>query len=736
MKIEFNQFNGIIPRFGNEAPRKLPADAAQIAENVDLLTSALIPIKDTSLETNLPDANRISAFLYNDKFLSFLTDVDFIRSPVTNEIFNRVYFTGDGVPKLRATISGVETEFNLGVPAPVAKISVAVSDISATTWTREWGWQYENFATGEVFEEGVLREGNFTDTLDAVALGNPSGTIARFTSTSAAHGFKIGDTVIIAGLIAPIDVYNGTHTVVAVPSADEFDIDPGFAFVGGTPAGGEDLLGQVDEVTPGSSYRLHTRPAKSVGTPLSAIFVMFFDGFDANGSFLGRLYPGLSAFSVNSDFILDGAESTALEINLPLLTPEVTFDITYITTRATDFEVDRAYVYTFVTILGEEGPPSPASNIATVSPVQKTDLTAFDPTVPGQGSTINVQFINIYRTASSEAGTFFNFVAQVPFPTVTFEDLLTDAELGSAITSADFFPPPSDMIGLVLLPGGYAAGFRPGTNTVLFSQPFQPHAWPPGFARAVDFEIVGYGVNNSGLVVTTTGNPTLLVGSEPSLISETKIALPQSCTSKRSIAVTGDSSQNAVLYASPDGLVVVEGSRARLFTENFYRPQDWQLINPSTMVSEVHNGKYFGFTDNFGLIVDFGDQGTILTSTDERAAGLTVDLERDRLYLIQGSELNSWRTGDKNKQATWKSRENVFSRRTSFSAYRVRADAYTATSPRLLLYGNKVLVLDIVVPDDKAHRLKTLRDETIWEIELVTTETVQEALISTSMQDL
>jgi hypothetical protein len=135
----------------------------------------------------------------------------------------------------------------------------------------------------------------------------------------------------------------------------------------------------------------------------------------------------------------------------------------------------RAYVYTYLSTFGsitEESAPSPPTTVTghidgtfTVNGFSAAPATNY-----------NITGIRIYRSVAGASTNTYLFVAQIAIATSSYADTLTTAQLGSAIQTIGWTPPPSNLAGLVALPSGALAGFA--GNTVYFSEPYSPHAWP------------------------------------------------------------------------------------------------------------------------------------------------------------------------------------------------------------------------------------------------------------------
>lgn len=138
--IRIESFAGIAPRY---SARLLPPNAATIASNVKLISGELrglhelLPIVDFSgLSYTVQRAYRIPGDIAAPVPFNLLTDtwlpfadaaVDFVRTPVLGDAYERYYWTGDStvypsIPKYntRARLIAASTPYRLGIPRPVA----------------------------------------------------------------------------------------------------------------------------------------------------------------------------------------------------------------------------------------------------------------------------------------------------------------------------------------------------------------------------------------------------------------------------------------------------------------------------------------------------------------------------------------------------------------------------------------------------------------------------------------
>ncbi len=258
----------------------------------------------------------------------------------------------------------------------------------------------------------------------------------------------------------------------------------------------------------------------------------------------------------------------------------------------------RAYVYTWVSAYNEESPPSPPAIVVGWSNgVWNIDL--FQPPSDdmlnyGTGLNRHITKKRVYRTISAIGGQtdYFQLVRSglSTDPTVVAPDAgdlpvtlpsgldIRDSlstSLNPILPSATWFPPPEGLQGIVSMPNGFFAGFK--DNEVWFSEPYRPHAWPPGYVITTEFPIVGLGVTGNCLVACTSGTPYAFTGINPASMTSTKILLAEPCISRGSIVST----LNGVYYTSPNGLILITGyGIGTNITEGWITREKWAALTP------------------------------------------------------------------------------------------------------------------------------------------------------------
>jgi hypothetical protein len=285
----------------------------------------------------------------------------------------------------------------------------------------------------------------------------------------------------------------------------------------------------------------------------------------------------------------------------------------------------RAYVFTWVTAYGEEGPPSPATLVNGWSNATWT-ISLYTPLPADMGGTDrNITKVRIYRTVTSNTGlsTYFQ-VVELPVGTASYQDTSGDDTVALNPQLASFFwsAPPTDLQGISAFPNGITVGFR--SNEVWFSEPFRPHAWPPSYVLTTEFPIVGLGVCGQAVVVCTEGTPYVIVGTSPATMAMTKVKLHEPCINRGSIIST----DTTVLYASQNGLIQVSQSGlAGNVSESWISRERWQALTPQTNVRAIkHATSYFAFgtVSRDGSDVSVAQQGYTVELSNEDQTSFTV----------------------------------------------------------------------------------------------------------------
>ena len=361
--------------------------------------------------------------------------------------------------------------------------------------------------------------------------------------------------------------------------------------------------------------------------------------------------------------------------------PNPTAAPTLATTVGTTAE-NRAYVYTYISTFGsvlEESGPSPAASIATWASGATVTVSAFA-TAPTTAAGYNITAIRIYRAVTGATSVVYLYVGTVSVNPATgaasgsFADNILADNLGTALPSLYYLPPPATLKGLIAMPNGIVAGFV--DNQVWFCEPYLPHAWPSGYMMTVGFPIVGMGVYGQTLVVCTTYSTYLISGSTPGAMTQEKLSIFEPCVSKKSIA----SDQYGVLYASPNGIVAVAPGSADVVTRPLFTRDEWSTYLPTSMIGAIYQNMYIAFYEagniKAALVITRGDTPPLIT-LDVQAAAIFIERTTANVYAVNSTDNKIYQLDAdtvNNLFFEWKSKKFVMTEPTNFGALKLQAD--------------------------------------------------------------
>jgi hypothetical protein len=338
----------------------------------------------------------------------------------------------------------------------------------------------------------------------------------------------------------------------------------------------------------------------------------------------------------------------------------------------------RLYVYTRVTQFGEESEPSPISADIVVSPGNTVTLSGFTSAPAGRGFTKQ----RIYRSQTgTSGGANLYFIAERDDSAANFTDNIPTDAFNEALPSLDWNPPPDNLQGLVAMPNGIMVGYV--GKDLYFCEPYRPHAWPVKYSLATNYDITGLAVSGSTLIVGTKGTPALVGGNSPDTMTMEHVELSMPCLNAQGMVDMG----YAILYPSNDGLVMVQGGTPNLISGPLLTRDQWQRLNPATMVCGQFYGRFYAsysYTDNNGdqqqgtIIFDITGSQPYLIRSQHRADAMFYDVTDSRLYMAIGNTVYEWDSllAD-NDIMTYRSKAFLSSMPTSFGVILVEADART-----------------------------------------------------------
>jgi hypothetical protein len=737
--IKITNFLGIAPKL---SPELIGAQFAQTAVNLNPYSGDLLPYR-TSKEVDNTNRGAGVKTIYPmrdpnnatvNKWLSWTSDVDIAVPTTLDEEEQRIYYTGDGVPKVTdysLAVSGAGPypvsagNYDLGLPLPTTKPSASATAFSEKTTST------------------VARDGNGVATV----------------VTSVAHGLEVGSRVNISQLTYRTGTYARTASTVTV-TLNSHGYETGAQLFMSFEPWQTGTISNQNGLVQSNTYAI-----TNTGTNTFTFEDPNNNGNTAAGTY--DVYVGLYDFNVVNAEIVTVPDSTTFTVaSAGPKTSTITATTGKVNLAGT--VQSRKYVYTWITPWGEESIPSEPSDAVYVREGQTVTVSGL-PTAKPSGNNF-IRGFRLYRTVvSASQGTQYFLLK-----TVYFTNAMTFAARTSNVVTAKFQHPHNLVVGSKIKITGTAFGGTPDTsfnvtdgtvvsapdkytitynaagsdkantatsagtlfwdvtepgkttyryyesstftddfkvsglvfildslyadapdgnmqgltmahnnilvgfvqNEVCFSDPGRPWSWPLRYRIVVEHKIVAVTAVGGAIFVLTTEYPYRIYGDNPAQMAATRFDIPMPCTSKRGVVNMG----YGVLYPTYGGIALIgSDTGAVLATKSIHDRDTWtEACDPSTAVAKFFNNKYFMSHSTGSMLFERDDQiGGIMVTTPTKFNAAYYDARYDKFYYAtaDGGELYEWdAVGQPLLPTEWKSKVFINKEYTNIGAARVVAD--------------------------------------------------------------
>jgi len=658
--IKLSKFLGEAPKI---SPELLPDAAAQITANAKLYSGDLIPYRIPKVVGNVQRNGEIQAIypMRNPadptdlKWLSWLSDVNVAITTSLADEEQRIYYSGDGVPKVtnyELAIQGAgpypAAYYDLGLPLPTTRpVASSTSFVNKTT----------------------------------ASYSRDSGNIATITTTTA-HGLKTGQTVTVSGFTSTDGkTFNITNTRITVISTTAFTFYSGgsaiattsdttgtvalagttvtrnYVFTWMTPWGEESVASEPSDTLYVKEGQLVTVSNLPTAKPSGNNFI---SGI--------RLYRTVSSSSGTDYFRLRTIWFPVSAVSASRASNTVTLKVS---THHNLLVGDKIKV----TGIAFGGTPDTTFNITDGVVASVIDDTTFTYIKNGTDK----------ATTACTAGTLYWDISEPEtstsryYESSTFTDDFDVNGISQILETSDYDPPDPDMKGLITAQNNILVGFK--DNELCFSEPGKPWAWPIKYRLVFDSPIVGIAPISGSIMVLTTSYPYLVSGSNPANMASARVDAPYPCTSKRGIVNVG----YGVVFPTYGGLGVYSPSSGiDLVTKLVHDWETWDTaLDPSTLTAAFYAGKYFASHAAGAFIFERDDRvGGFFVSVPTKFTAGYYDSKTNRFYYISDASgsLSEWdAAGQPLQPLEWKSKVIVTKEFMNLGAARVIAD-YAAPS--------------------------------------------------------
>lgn len=143
MNIRLQVFKGMAPMLDEGL---LHNEQAILARDCDLRRGSLRSLCGAATVGSVPEQTKtIYRWMAAGSWICAPTVANFVESQLADDAFRRLYSSGEsgGKMRLRYLVGAVEKTVDLGIPASSLAPYVSTTTKTATTWTRKWGWYWE-----------------------------------------------------------------------------------------------------------------------------------------------------------------------------------------------------------------------------------------------------------------------------------------------------------------------------------------------------------------------------------------------------------------------------------------------------------------------------------------------------------------------------------------------------------------------------------------------------------------
>ena len=653
--IKISKFLGAAPKI---SPELLPDAAAQIASNAKVYSGDLIPYHQAGIVDNVGRNGVIKAIypMRNPddptdlRWLSWLTDVDVAVTTALTEEEQRIYYSGDGVPKATNYTLAIQgagpypvEAYDLGLPLPET-IPTTVVDSFVTSNTASYARDSGNIATIVTGTAHGLRTGQVVTVSGfTTTTGKPfNATNVRVTVTNSTSFtyFNTGDAIsTTADTSGKVNIAGNTITrnyvYTWLTAWGEESIPSDVSVTDYLKEGQVVTVGNLPTAKPaGNTYisgiRLYRTITSSSGTDYFRLRTIWFPVSISSATRLANTVT-LTMATPHNLLVGDKVKVSGVAFGG---TPDTTFNITDGIVTAVDGEYRFSYVKT----------GSNKANTACSAGTLYWDISEPE--------------TNVSRYYESN----------------TFIDDYDPEGLSAVLSSQDYDAPPATLQGLTAIQNNILCGFT--ENELCFSEPNKPWAWPAKYRLVFDSRIVGIAPVAGSVLVLTESYPFLVSGNTPSNMAYARIDAPYPCTSKRGIINIG----YGVVFPTYGGIGVYNPSAGiDLVTKLVHDWDTWgRDLDPTTIVAAFYAGKYFASHSAGSFIFEREDKvGGFFVTAPIVFSAAHYDSRTNTFYYISDTSgsLSQW---DKETQPLlpleWKSKVIVTKDYLNLGAARIVAD--------------------------------------------------------------
>jgi hypothetical protein len=413
-----------------------------------------------------------------------------------------------------------------------------------------------------------------------------------------------------------------------------------------------------------------------------------------NADAQGRMYyTGRDSGAMMFRRAATGGADTPVRLGLPAPTAAPAVEVRGTGDAGAD-AFDAYWVWTWVSDLGEESAPSPASAICSCKAGQSFAVSGMVlPDLAGRNPAAKKR---LYRSNSSATATAEQLVAEFDAALESFTDAVLSSALGETMPTEGWLPPPDGLQGLCTVRGGSLAGFT--GNRVWFSEPHAPYAWPRKYAQSLEHDVVALAATGSYLVALTNAAAYVIPCDDITSTAPTRLEGHTPCLGARGVV----SMRQGVLFPGVDGLYLVSaGTTApENLSASVISEESWRALNPASFRAWPLGDRYVCFCEDAagvrrGFLFDLAAPDMLISLGLHATCGW-LEEEGRRLHLGFAAggrtSIALWEGDAARYSAQWRSKVFRAPAPVSMAAARIEADFPAAMTEADFLARRQALV--------------------------------------------
>jgi hypothetical protein len=649
--MRFAKFLGYAPK---SAPELLSDTAAQVAVNVKFYSGDLLPYRTPVVNSNIGRNGTIQSIypMRNPadssdlKWLSWLGSVDVATTTALDDAEQRIYYTGDGVPKVTNYALAVQgsvpyptAAYDLGLPLPTQTFGAAAASAATST---------------------------------TVTYARDGGNVATIV-TAGPHGLKTGAFVAVSGFTATdASTFNVTSSQITVINSTTFTYySIGNAVSGSDNTGSVGLAGNTIArnyvytwVTPWGEESVPSSPSTTLYLREGQVVTLtdLPNSPPAGNNFIRgiRIYRTITGTNGTSYF-------RVAEVWFPLALDSASRTSNLVTMKVASNH--NLLVGDKIKISGTAfgGVPDTSFDVTDITVQSVVDNYTFTYLAAGADKALTNCSAGTLYWDTAEPGV----VSSRYYTGTTFIDDFNYAGLAIELDSLNADPPDPGMQGIIAAQNNILAGFV--GNEVCFSDVGRPWSWPSKYRLVLEYPIVALAAVGGQIAALTTKYVYRISGSDPSSMAYDRADAPYPCLSKRGVLNVG----YGVIFPSYGGLAVFQSGGGLAFVTRIVHDWDtWPVsLDPSTLVAAFYAGKYFGSHSSGAFIFEQDEKtGGYFTDVGAHFTAAYYDSRSNRFYYVSDTSgtLMEWDPiGQPLLPMEWKSKVILTKGYMNFGAARV-----------------------------------------------------------------